>query len=90
VSVPVLSVQMIVVSPSVSTADRRRTSALRLAIRCDAIASDIVTVGSSPFGTSETVTPIAKTNRSWTSMLCVSPLTTKKTQPIVTASAATM
>ncbi len=34
VSVPVLSVQMTVVSPRVSTAESRRTSALRRAIRC--------------------------------------------------------
>ena len=64
VSVPVLSVQITVVSPSVSTDDRRRTSALRFAIRCVASASESVTVGSSPSGTSATVTPIANTNRS--------------------------
>ena len=64
VSVPVLSVQITVVSPSVSTEDRRRTSALRFAIRCVASASDSVTVGSSPSGTSATMTPIANTNRS--------------------------
>jgi hypothetical protein len=64
VSVPVLSVQMTVVSPSVSTDDNRRTSALRFAIRCVASASESVTVGSIPFGTTDTVTPIAKTKRS--------------------------
>ena len=40
VSVPVLSVQMTVVSPSVSTDESRRTSAFRFAMRCVATASD--------------------------------------------------
>ena len=57
VSVPVLSVQMNVVEPSVSTASRRRTSAWLCAIRLAPIASDNVTVGSRPSGTSATVTP---------------------------------
>ena len=64
VSVPVLSVQMNVVEPSVSTASRRRTSACRRAMRCAPMASDSVTVGSSPSGTSATVTPIANRNPS--------------------------
>ena len=59
VSVPVLSVQMNVVEPSVSTASRWRTSAWRAAIRCAPIASDNVTVGSRPSGTTATVTPTA-------------------------------
>ena len=59
VSVPVLSVQMTVVEPSVSTAGRWRTSALRRAMRCVAIASDSVTVGSSPSGTLATMMPMA-------------------------------
>ena len=55
VSVPVLSVQMTVVSPSVSTADRRRTSALRLRhpLRTPSRATASRS-GSSPFGTSAT------------------------------------
>ena len=59
VSVPVLSVQMKVVEPRVSTASRLRTSALRAAIRCAPMARDSVTVGSRPSGTSATVTPMA-------------------------------
>ena len=50
VNVPVLSVQMTVVSPSVSTEERRRTSAFRFAMRCVPSASDSVTVGRSPRG----------------------------------------
>ena len=50
---------MNVVDPSVSTDSSRRTSACRAAMRCAPIASDRVTVGSRPSGTSATVTPIA-------------------------------
>ena len=64
VSVPVLSVQMNVVAPRVSTDSSRRTSAFCPAIRWAPIASDRVTVGSSPSGTSATVTPIPKMNPS--------------------------
>ena len=60
VSVPVLSVQMTVVQPSVSTAERRLISALRLAMRCTPMARDSVTVGSSPSGTKATIMPMAK------------------------------
>ena len=56
VSVPVLSVQMKVVEPSVSTASSRRTSACSRHPLAP-IASDSVTVGSRPSGTSATVTP---------------------------------
>ena len=59
VSVPVLSLQITVVEPSVSTAGRWRTSALRFAMRCVAIASDRVTVGSRPSGTLATMMPMA-------------------------------
>jgi hypothetical protein len=45
-----LSVQITDVSPSVSTEERRRTSALRRAIRWVASARESVTVGSSPSG----------------------------------------
>ena len=51
VSVPVLSVQMKVVEPSVSTDSRRRTSAPRAAILWAPIARDRLTVGSRPSGT---------------------------------------
>ncbi|EXI73055.1 MAG: hypothetical protein AW07_02987 [Candidatus Accumulibacter sp. SK-11] len=59
VNVPVLSLQITVVEPSVSTAGRWRTSALRLAIRWVAMASDRVTVGRSPSGTLATMMPMA-------------------------------
>jgi hypothetical protein len=59
VNVPVLSVQMKVVEPSVSTDSSLRTSACRAALRCAPIASASVTVGSKPSGTRATVTPTA-------------------------------
>ncbi len=62
VSVPVLSVQMNVVDPSVSTDSRWRTSAWRAAIRWAPSASESVTVGRRPSGTRATVTPTAKRN----------------------------
>ena len=64
VRVPVLSVQMKVVAPRVSTDSSRRTSAFCPAIRWAPIASERVTVGSNPSGTSATVTPIPKMNPS--------------------------
>src|SRR5690606_31927893 len=89
VSVPVLSVQMKVVEPSVSTASRLRTSTFRFAICSAPQASDSVTVGSSASGTSATVTPMAKVNPS----AAVSPRTTatrKNTAPTPTAMRATV
>src|SRR5690606_29553026 len=62
VSVPVLSVQITVADPSASTDSSRRISALWSAIRCAACANESVTVGSSPSGTSATVTPTAIRN----------------------------
>ena len=47
-SVPVLSVQMTVVSPRVSTAESRLTSAFRRAMRWVAMARESVTVGQEP------------------------------------------
>ena len=47
------------VEPSASTAGRWRTSALRFAMRCVAMASDSVTVGSRPSGTLATMMPMA-------------------------------
>ena len=64
VNVPVLSVQMTEVHPSVSTAERRLTSAFRRAIRWTPIARERVTVGSSPSGTKATIIPRAKRNPS--------------------------
>jgi hypothetical protein len=59
VSVPVLSVQITSVEPSVSTAVSRLTSARRAAIRLTPPASDRVIVGNSPSGTFATSRPIA-------------------------------
>ena len=64
VSVPVLSVQMTVVEPSVSTALRRFTSAPRRARVRTPTASASVIVGSSPSGTFATSRPMAKTSAS--------------------------
>ena len=64
VSVPVLSVQITVVEPSVSTALRRLTSAPRRASPATPTASASVIVGSSPSGTFATISPIAKVNAS--------------------------
>ena len=64
VSVPVLSVQMTVVAPRVSTALRRFTSAPPRARRRTPTASASVIVGSSPSGTFATSSPIAKTTAS--------------------------
>ena len=64
VSVPVLSEQITVVQPRVSTDGRLLTSAWRLAMRCTPIASESVTVGNSPSGTLATNRPIKKTGSS--------------------------
>ena len=50
VKVPVLSEQMTEVAPSVSTAGRRRITALRAAMRCTPIASVMVITAGSPSG----------------------------------------
>ncbi len=50
VSVPVLSLQMTVVEPSVSTADSRRTTAPRRAMRWTPTASAIVIATGQPLG----------------------------------------
>ena len=55
VSVPVLSVQMMLVDPSVSTAAMRRTMAPRCAIRCMPMASAMVIATGKPSGTIETI-----------------------------------
>ena len=54
VRVPVLSEQMTVVAPSVSTAGSRRIAALRRAIRCTPIASVMVITAGRPSGIAPT------------------------------------
>jgi hypothetical protein len=57
VRVPVLSEQIRETEPNVSTAGRRRTIALRWAMRCTPIASVIVMSAGSPSGMSDTAMP---------------------------------
>jgi hypothetical protein len=61
-----LSVQITVDAPTTSTAESRRTSAPRAAIRRAAIASDTVNSGSRPSGTSATITPVANVSAATT------------------------
>ena len=61
VRVPVLSVQITVAQPRVSTAERRLIRAWRLAMRWTPMARDRVTVGRSPSGTKATIIPMEKT-----------------------------
>ena len=89
VNVPVLSVQMKVVEPRVSTASRFRTSALRWAIRCAPTARDSVTVGSRPSGTSATITPMANKKAS-RQEIPTSRDSTKNSTPMPRAIAAVM
>ena len=56
VKVPVLSEQMTEVAPSVSTAGRRRITALRAAMRCTPIARVMVITAGRPSG----ITPTAR------------------------------
>ena len=82
---PVLSVQMTVVEPSVSTLESFLTSTLRFAMRCAATESAIVSVGSSPSGTLATMMPIAKTAAPSVSMPTKSLPSAKKKMPRPTA-----
>ena len=50
VNVPVLSVQMTLTEPKVSTAGKRLINALRFAIRCTPIASPTVIIAGNPSG----------------------------------------
>jgi hypothetical protein len=60
VSVPVLSEQITEVLPSVSTAGRRRTSALRLTILLTPRASEMVTTAGRASGTTATASATPK------------------------------
>ena len=82
---PVLSVQMTVVEPSVSTLESFLTSTLRLAMRWAATESAIVSVGSRPSGTLATMMPIAKTTAASVSMPTKILPIAKKKMPRLTA-----
>ena len=68
VSVPVLSEQMRATEPSVSTAGRRRTIALRAAIRWTPIASVMVMRAGRPSGIIDTAMPVTAWNISTNGM----------------------
>jgi hypothetical protein len=84
VSVPVLSVQITVVEPNVSTDDKCRIRTFRFAMRWLASTSASVSVGSRPSGTMATMMPMAKTNAFQNGTPAKRP-TTKKRSPIPTA-----
>ena len=87
VSVPVLSLQITLTEPRVSTADRRRTKAFWRAIRCTLRARARVTVGNSPSGTLATMIPTAKIKLSSGPTPTNSRLRPKVSTPISTAMA---
>ena len=89
VSVPVLSVQMTVAAPSVSTLVSRRTRTWRRAIRRDAIASASVTVGSRPSGTLATMMPMANTKLAQRDSPSASPITKTMTPTAMASTAMT-
>ena len=72
VSVPVLSEQIRATEPSVSTAGRRRTIALRLAMRCTPMASVMVMRAGRPSGIIETAIPVTAWNMSMNGMFWTS------------------
>ena len=66
VRVPVLSEQITVTEPSVSTAGSRRTMALRAAMRCTPMARVMVMMAGRPSGMAATARPTAARNISLT------------------------
>ena len=88
VSVPVLSVQMTVVDPRVSTALRRLTSAPRRARSPTPTASASVIVGNSPSGTLATIRPIVNLTASFSGRSAPSHPIGKKASPTTTATSA--
>ncbi len=90
VSVPVLSVQITVVAPSVSTEDSRFTRHRWRAMRCTPSASARVSVGSSPSGTLATITPRANKNPSATGSTPAVTPSTKNPTPKETARTVTI
>ena len=85
VRVPVLSLQITLTEPRVSTAERRRTRAWLRAMRCTFRARARVTVGSRPSGTLATMIPTANTRLSSGPMPTNNRLRPKASSPIVTA-----
>ena len=86
VSVPVLSVQIVVAEPSVSTAVRRRTSTCFAAMRRTPSASATVTSTASPSGTAATASEIAESSTSRHGSPRITPrIPTSTTTPIPTA-----
>ena len=74
VSVPVLSEQMTVTEPRVSTAGSLRIRARRLSIRCAPNARAMVTTAGNPSGTAATARLIATMNIVLTSFPCSRPI----------------
>ncbi len=88
VRVPVLSVQITVAAPRVSTAESLFTRAFLRAMRCTPMARDKVRVGSSPSGTKATIMPMAKTRLLSKASLPVRVATRKKIRPMAKATKA--
>ena len=82
VSVPVLSVQMTLVEPRASTEFSFFTRALRRLMRCTAMASDRVTVGSRPSGMKATTMPSAKMKDCAKGSCTTNRLSEKKASPM--------
>ncbi len=89
VSVPVLSVRIMLVAPRVSTADKRATSALRLAMRHIPLARAIVATIGSPSGTAATASAIPTSMESSASRP-TSMLTAAMTKPITSTTHASL
>ncbi len=85
VSVPVLSEQMTVTDPRVSTAGSLRIRALRRSIRCEPMASVNVTTAGRPSGITATATLIAVSTRSVADSPLRAPIST--TRPATTTPA---
>jgi hypothetical protein len=85
VSVPVLSEQITVAQPSVSTLARSLTMALRLAMRDTPMASDRVTVGMRPSGTLATKIPMQNTKACTKPRPATSQPSSRNTTPMASA-----
>ena len=90
VSVPVLSEQMVVVEPSVSTAGSLRMTARRAAMRCTPMASAMVTMAGRPSGIAPTASAMAKITVSRNAGRNVTPVSTMVRQVPTTSMIAAM